>query len=63
MFEIIEKIVGIFTILFLSIIVLAIMLSTTGCKQVSYPDYNTTCETDIWGNTDCIIVNFESEVM
>ena len=57
MFEIIEKIVGIFTILFLSIIVLAIILSTTGCKQVSYPDYNTKCTTDIWGRTDCIIVN------
>ena len=57
MFNIIEKIVGIFTILFLGTIVLAIVLSTTACKQVSYPDYNTTCETDIWGNTDCIIVN------
>ena len=38
-------------------ILIAIMLFLISCKQVSYPDYNTTCETDIWGNTDCIIVN------
>ena len=34
-----------------------ILCLLTACKQISYPDYNTTCETDIWGNTDCIIVN------